>query len=80
MTGLYGGAFDPPHVGHVALADGAKREFGITRLVVLVSARPGHKGTHCPPEVRLELARAAFPDGAASAWSSWRARARASAT
>jgi nicotinate-nucleotide adenylyltransferase len=62
VTGLYGGAFDPPHVGHVALAAGAKREFGIPRLLVLVSARPGHKGTHCPPEVRLELARAAFPD------------------
>lgn len=62
MTGLYGGAFDPPHVGHVALAAGAKREFGLPRLLVLVSARPGHKGTHCSPEVRLELAQAAFPD------------------
>lgn len=62
MTGLYGGAFDPPHVGHVALAEGAKRAFAIRRLVVLVSERPGHKGTVAPPEVRLELARAAFPD------------------
>jgi nicotinate-nucleotide adenylyltransferase len=62
MTGLYGGAFDPPHVGHVALAEGAKRAFGLSRLVVLVSERPGHKGTHAPAEVRLELARAAFPD------------------
>ena len=62
MTGLYGGAFDPPHVGHVALAAGAKRAFGLPLLVVLVSERPGHKGTHAPPEVRLELARAAFPD------------------
>lgn len=61
MTGLYGGAFDPPHLGHVALAEGAKRTFGLQRLIVLVSARPGHKDTHCPPEIRLELARAAFP-------------------
>ena len=62
MTGLYGGAFDPPHVGHVALAAGAKRAFGLERLIVLVSERPGHKGTHAPAEARLELARIAFPD------------------
>jgi nicotinate-nucleotide adenylyltransferase len=62
VTGLYGGAFDPPHNGHVALAAGAKRAFGIPRLLVLVSENPGHKSTHSPAEVRLELARAAFPD------------------
>jgi nicotinate-nucleotide adenylyltransferase len=61
-TGLYGGAFDPPHVGHVALAAGAKETFELPRLTVLVSERPGHKGTQLPAEVRLELARAAFPD------------------
>jgi nicotinate-nucleotide adenylyltransferase len=62
VTGLYGGAFDPPHVGHVAVAAAAKREFALPRLVVLVSERPGHKGTHLPAEGRLELARAAFPE------------------
>jgi nicotinate-nucleotide adenylyltransferase len=62
VTGLYGGAFDPPHNGHVALARGAKERFGIRRLIVLVSAAPGHKATHSPAEVRLELARAAFPE------------------
>ena len=62
MTGLYGGAFDPPHVGHVALAAGAKRAFALPRLIVLVSERPGHKGTHASAEARLELARVAFPD------------------
>ena len=62
MTGLYGGAFDPPHNGHVALAAGAKQAFAIPRLLVLVSESPGHKATHSPADVRLELARAAFPD------------------
>jgi nicotinate-nucleotide adenylyltransferase len=61
-TGLYGGAFDPPHVGHVALARAAKEHFGLDRLLVLVSERPGHKGTHLPAAERLALARAAFPD------------------
>jgi nicotinate-nucleotide adenylyltransferase len=62
MTGLYGGAFDPPHVGHVAVARAAKEHFGVPRLVVLVSEHPGHKETHLPAPVRLELAQAAFPD------------------
>ena len=61
MTGLLGGAFDPPHVGHVALADAAVRQLGLDRLVVVVVAQPGHKAVHSPADTRLELARAAFP-------------------
>lgn len=60
--GLYGGSFDPPHRGHVELARRAKEELGLDRLVVLVSADPGHKHVETPADVRLRLARAAFPD------------------
>ena len=58
---LYGGAFDPPHVGHVAVADAAREHFGVERLVILVSERPGHRETQAAAEDRLALARAAFP-------------------
>jgi nicotinate-nucleotide adenylyltransferase len=61
-VGLLGGAFDPPHVGHVALAREAVRHFGLAQLVVLVVSAPGHKGVETGGEVRLELARAAFPE------------------
>jgi len=61
MIGLYGGSFDPPHRGHVELARRAKEELGLDRLVVLVSADPGHKHVATPADVRLRLARAAFP-------------------
>jgi nicotinate-nucleotide adenylyltransferase len=60
--GLYGGAFDPPHRGHVELAQTAKRALGLDRLLVLVAADPGHKRVHTPAGVRLALARVAFPD------------------
>jgi nicotinate-nucleotide adenylyltransferase len=60
LTGLLGGAFDPPHVGHVALADAAERQLGLGDLVVVVVADPGHKEMHCPVETRLALAQAAF--------------------
>ena len=60
-TGIFGGAFDPPHMGHVALAREAKRRFGLDRLVVLVAENPEHKQVETPAEDRLALARAAFP-------------------
>jgi nicotinate-nucleotide adenylyltransferase len=58
---LYGGAFDPPHLGHAAVADAARERFGVDRLDILVSERPGHRDVHAPAEDRLALARAAFP-------------------
>jgi nicotinate-nucleotide adenylyltransferase len=62
LTGLFGGAFDPPHLGHVGLAAAAKRHFGLPQLTILVAEHPGHKATFLPAETRLELAKAAFPD------------------
>jgi nicotinate-nucleotide adenylyltransferase len=61
VIGLLGGAFDPPHVGHVALAYAAVAQLDLDRLVVVVVAEPGHKAVHSPAETRLDLARAAFP-------------------
>jgi nicotinate-nucleotide adenylyltransferase len=58
---LLGGTFNPPHNGHVALARAAEEQFG-DEVVVLVSARPGHKEVELDADTRLELARAAFPD------------------
>ena len=60
MTGIFGGAFDPPHLGHVELARRAIEEFELERLIVLVVDAPGHKDVHCPVETRLHLAELAF--------------------
>jgi nicotinate-nucleotide adenylyltransferase len=59
-TGILGGAFDPPHLGHLALARGGVANFRLERLLVCVVAEPGHKGVHTPAATRLELARLAF--------------------
>jgi nicotinate-nucleotide adenylyltransferase len=56
---LLGGAFDPPHNGHVALAAAVRERFG--EPVILVTADPGHKATVASAADRLDLARAAFP-------------------
>lgn len=61
-TGILGGAFDPPHLGHVALARGALEVLGLNRLLVRVVADPGHKEVSTPAGIRLALARLAFAE------------------
>jgi len=60
VIGILGGAFDPPHNGHVALAQAAREKLPID-LVVLVEASPGHRGVVADAPSRLQMARAAFP-------------------
>jgi nicotinate-nucleotide adenylyltransferase len=60
VLGLLGGAFDPPHNGHVALARAAIDHFGLDRLLVRVVERPGHRHVEASAADRLELARQAF--------------------
>lgn len=61
-VGILGGAFDPPHAGHLALARAAIERFALDRLLVRVVIDPGHKSVATPAEIRLELARIAFAD------------------
>ena len=62
MIGLLGGAFNPPHNGHLELARRALEEFDLDRLDVLVSGDPAHKDVDCPVDVRVDLAKLAFVD------------------
>ena len=63
---VLGGAFDPPHNGHVALAQEAVRHFGVTRLLVRVVAAPGHRSVSATADDRLALAKLAFANIPAS--------------
>jgi nicotinate-nucleotide adenylyltransferase len=59
-AGVFGGAFDPPHVGHVELARRGVEHFALDRLLVRVVEAPGHKDVPTPARERLALAELAF--------------------
>jgi nicotinate-nucleotide adenylyltransferase len=59
-VGLLGGAFDPPHNGHLRLASEAMRHFGLERLLVVPTGNPPHKRVETDAETRYLLAEAAF--------------------
>jgi nicotinate-nucleotide adenylyltransferase len=42
-VGLLGGTFDPPHYGHLALAEAAREELGLERVIFLPNGQPPHK-------------------------------------
>lgn len=61
--GIYGGTFNPPHIGHVHAAEEAGRVLGLDKLLIVPDNVPPHKTL---PEgspdnaQRLEMARLAF--------------------
>ena len=55
-----GGAFDPPHIGHLVVAREVVDLLDLDTLLVIPAARPPHRGVTLSAEDRLELARAAF--------------------
>ena len=59
-VGILGGRFDPPHLGHLALARAAIDHFGIDDLRVTVVADAGHKGSEASPADRLAMAKLTF--------------------
>ena len=59
--GVFGGAFDPPHNAHVALAQVALKELDLDSLHVIPTGQAWHKTrTLSAPEHRLRMTQLAF--------------------
>ncbi len=63
-VGIFGGTFDPPHLGHLILAAEAIDQLALDRLLWVLTANPPHKQDLpvSPVEQRLELVLAATCD------------------
>lgn len=60
-TGIFGGAFNPPHNGHVNLAHEAIEQLNLRKLLIIPTFESPHKATRLLPfEQREEMCRRAF--------------------
>ncbi len=61
--GIFGGAFDPPHFAHVALATAAIEQAHLDQLLVFPTGFAWHKARPLSPATdRLQMARLAFQE------------------
>lgn len=59
--GIFGGTFDPPHVGHLIVADDAAAALRLDRVVFVPAGRHPLKGerVEAPESIRLQMIEAA---------------------
>jgi nicotinate-nucleotide adenylyltransferase len=62
--GIFGGTFDPPHIGHLILAAESKSQLNLDRLLWVLTPDPPHKQNMrlTSVEERLEMVQAAIQD------------------
>ncbi len=58
--GIFGGSFDPPHIGHIQAAKKAAQVLNLDKLLLIPAATPPHKGVRfVTGEQRLQMLRIA---------------------
>ncbi len=58
---LFGGSFDPPHSGHIAIIEEALQQLDIEKIVVVPAyVNPFKSGSHAPAALRLAWLREIF--------------------
>lgn len=58
--GLFGGTFNPIHIGHLILAINVYTDFSLDELIFIPSKIPPHKSLGTPPEKRFEMVQLAI--------------------
>ena len=60
VTAVFGGTFDPPHLGHREAVRGLFQRPGVKRVLILPAAIPALKQTLTPTLHRIEMAKICF--------------------
>jgi len=60
-VGIFGGTFDPIHIGHLILAESCREACGLDRVLFVVAGEPPHKGKpRTSAKHRLEMVELAI--------------------
>ena len=60
-VGIFGGAFDPPHIGHLRLAEQCRERLGLEELLIVPTFHSPHKpNPNTDFDRRLEMCRLTF--------------------
>lgn len=70
---IFGGTFDPPHLGHFILAEQIKNRFELSQIIFMPSGKPPHKKDEniSPAEDRVEMIRLAVNNNQYFSLSDW---------
>jgi len=61
--GLFGGTFNPVHLGHLRAAEEIRERYALSKIIFIPSHIPPHKKSHITPsENRLEMLKKAVAD------------------
>ncbi len=53
--GILGGLFDPPHIGHLIIAQAVLEEFSLDTILFVPAGNPPHKSRYSPYTVRYAM-------------------------
>lgn len=53
--GIFGGLFDPPHIGHLIIAQSVLEEFHLQKIIFIPAGHPPHKTKYSPYHVRYAM-------------------------
>ncbi len=70
---IFGGTFDPPHLGHFILAEQLKNNFGLTEIIFMPTGKPPHKKDKVisPNEDRFNMLKLAVEENDFFSLSDW---------
>jgi nicotinate-nucleotide adenylyltransferase len=61
-VGIFGGLFDPPHIGHLIIAQAILDEFRLQKIMFVPAGNPPHKRAHSPYATRYHMTELAIRD------------------